>query len=187
MQLHIKNMVCNRCIAVVQQQLHQLGFEVKDIALGLVTISPEPDEVRLGNIASALKILGFELIDKEKDQTIERIKNIIIEVIHHSDSADQQPVFSQLLADRLHKDYHFLSRLFSSKEELTIEKFIIQQKVEKIKELLQYGELNLNEIALKMGYSSSAHLSNQFKSITGLSPSSFKLSSKNNRKPIDKV
>ncbi len=180
-------MVCDRCIAVVKQQLNQLGYEVKDISLGLAIIAPEPDEELLDNISSALKVLGFELIDKEKDHTIERIKNIIIEVIHHSDQPDQQPVFSQLLADRLRKDYHYLSRLFSSKEELTIEKFVIQQKVEKIKELLQYGELNLNQIALKMGYSSSAHLSNQFKSITGQSPSAFKLSSKNKRIPIDKV
>jgi AraC-like DNA-binding protein len=180
-------MVCDRCITVVRQQLEHLGLEVSGIALGTATVEPGPSAEQLTEIASSLKVLGFELIDKEKDKLLERIKNIIIELIHHSELPELHLNFSQVLSDQLHKDYTYLSRLFSDSEELTIEKFIIQQKVEKVKELLQYGELNLNEIAYKMGYSSSAHLSNQFKAVTGLSPREFKFQGVNDRKPLDKI
>lgn len=179
-------MVCDRCIMVVRQQLQHLDLQVLEISLGTALVYPDPAENKLREIAASLKVLGFELIDKEKDKLIESIRNTVIEIIHHSDLA-QHVTFSQVLTDRLHKDYNYLSRLFSESEDLTIEKFIIQQKVEKVKELLQYGELNLNEISWKMGYSSSAHLSNQFKSVTGLSPREFKSMKSNSRKPLDKV
>lgn len=187
MVLHIKNMVCDRCILVVRQQLESLGFVVAGIDLGSATVQPEPDATALAAIASALKVLGFELIDNEKDKLIERIKNLIIEKVHHSDLAEQQINFSAYLSDHLHKDYGQLSRQFSDSEDTTIEKFIIQQKIEKVKELLEYGELNLNEIAWKMGYSSSAHLSAQFKAVTGLTPSQFKSNGKGRRKALDKI
>lgn len=180
-------MVCDRCILVVRQQLESLGFKVADISLGAVTIQPEADTDALRAIGSALKVLGFELIDNEKDRTVERIKNIIIEKVHHSDLAEQHMNFSSYLSDQLHKDYALLSRLFSDAEDTTIEKFIIQQKIEKVKELLEYGELNINEIAWKMGYSSSAHLSAQFKTVTGLTPSQFKTHGAGKRKAIDKI
>ncbi|TCK83665.1 helix-turn-helix protein [Albibacterium bauzanense] len=186
MLLHIKNMVCDRCIMVVRQQLEHLDLQVSEISLGTALVYPDPSENKLTEIAASLRVLGFELIDKDKDKLIESIRNTIIEIIHHSDLVEHV-TFSQVLTDRLHKDYNYLSRLFSESEDLTIEKFIIQQKVEKVKELLQYGELNLNEIAWKMGYSSSAHLSNQFKSITGLSPREFKSMKSNSRKSLDKV
>lgn len=179
-------MVCDRCIMVVRQQLQHLDLQVSEISLGTAFIAPEPSENKLTEIAASLKVLGFELIDKDKDKLIESIRNAIIEIIHHSDLAEHV-TFSKLLTGRLHKNYNYLSRLFSESEDLTIEKFIIQQKVEKVKELLQYGELNLYEIALKMGYSSSAHLSNQFKSVTGLSPREFKTIKSNGRKPLDKI
>lgn len=179
-------MVCDRCIMVVRQQLEHLDLQVSEISLGTALVYPDPSENKLTEIAASLRVLGFELIDKDKDKLIESIRNTIIEIIHHSDLVEHV-TFSQVLTDRLHKDYNYLSRLFSESEDLTIEKFIIQQKVEKVKELLQYGELNLNEIAWKMGYSSSAHLSNQFKSITGLSPREFKSMKSNSRKSLDKV
>ena len=180
-------MVCDRCIMVVSQQLEHLDFRVNDISLGTVEVDPDPSEQQLNQIDSALKALGFELIDKDKDKLIESIRNIIIELIHHSEQKELHVNFTEVLSDRLHRDYSYLSRLFSESEGITIEKFIIQQKIEKVKELLQYGELNLNEIAWKMGYSSSAHLSNQFKAITGQSPSEFKALKIQLRKPIDRI
>lgn len=187
MTLYIKNMVCDRCIMVVKQQLENLGFGVESISLGNAVVQPEPGANQLSAISSALKVLGFELIDNEKDRVVQRIKDLIIEKVHHSDLADMHLSFSDYLSDRLHKDYTYLSRMFSESEDTTIEKFIIQQKTEKVKELLEYGELNMNEIAWKMGYSSSAHLSAQFKSITGLTPSQFKSSELKNRRPLDQI
>ncbi len=187
MILHIKNMVCDRCILVVRQQLEHLDFLVRDINLGTVDIVPDPDPEKTQDIASALNLLGFELIDKHKDKLIEQIKNTIIEHVHHTDLDHASKSLIEIIADRLNKDYTYLSRLFSDSEGVTIEKYIIQQKIEKVKELLEYGELNLNEISYKMGYSSSAHLSAQFKSVTGLSPSQFKNNHPVSRKPLDKI
>jgi AraC family transcriptional regulator len=187
MILHIKNMVCDRCIMVVKQQLENTGLSVTEVSLGNATVQPEPDSDQLSLISSQLKLLGFELLDNEKDRIVERIKSLIIEKVHYSDLADAHLSFSQYLSEGLKKEYAYLSRMFSDVEDTTIEKFIIQQKIEKVKELLEYGELNINEITWKMGYSSSAHLSAQFKSVTGLTPSQFKASEKTNRKPIDKI
>jgi AraC-like DNA-binding protein len=187
MILHIKNMVCDRCIMVVRQQLQNIGLDVSEVNLGSATVQPEPDSEKLNLISSQLKLLGFELLDNEKDRIVERIKSLIIEKVHHSDLADTYLNFSQYLSDSLNKDYAYLSRMFSDAEDTTIERFIIQQKIEKVKELLEYGELNLNEITWKMGYSSSAHLSAQFKAITGITPSQFKASAKTTRRAIDKI
>lgn len=180
-------MVCDRCIMIVRQQLEHLDFRVEGISLGTAEIIPEPSEQQVSEIASSLKVMGFELINKEKDKLVERIRNVIIEALHHTDAPELHINFSELLTDRLHRDYSYLSRVFSESEDITIERFIIQQKIEKVKELLQYGELNLNEIAWKLGYSSSAHLSNQFKAVTGQSAREFKKSNLNDRKPLDKI
>jgi len=187
MILHIKNMVCDRCIMVVKQQLESLDFYVPEISLGKVTVVPEPDESQLFQISSALSLVGFELIDSEKQQIVEQIKNVIIAKVHHSGLSNDHVTFSQLLPSVLNKDYTYLSRLFSQYEGIPIEKFIIQQKVQKVKEFLEYGEFNLNEISYKLGYSSSAHLSAQFKNVTGLTPSQYKASDKASRKPLDKI
>ena len=187
MLIHIKSMVCDRCQMIVRQQLETLGFTVKHVALGQAEIAPDPDEEQLQLIASALKVPGFELINNEADKTVEAIKNVVIELVHYSDLSEMNTSYSDLIANRLGRDYAYLSRLFSNSQDTTIERFIIQQKVEKIKELLEYGELNLNEIAYRMGYSSSAHLSNQFKSVTGLSPSQFKSSADKERKALDRI
>lgn len=187
MLIHIKNMVCDRCQMIVRQQLESLGFTVNQLALGHAEITPDPDEEQLQHISAALKVPGFELINKETDKTVEAIKNVVIELVHHSDLSELQTSYSDLIASRVGKDYAHLSRLFSNSQDTTIERFIIQQKVEKIKELLEYCELNLNEIAYRMGYSSSAHLSTQFKSITGITPSQFKASGKSVRSAIDRI
>jgi AraC family transcriptional regulator len=186
--LHIKNMVCDRCIMVLKQQLENLSFTTGQVTLGTSEVRPDPESQQLSKISSAFKVLGFELIDIEKDKIVARIKSLIVKKIHHSDLSDTHLSFSSLLADTLNKDYAYFSRLFSESEGTTIERFIIQQKIEKVKELVEYGEYDLNEIAYKMGHSNCAHLSAQFKSVTGLTPSQFKISSGDNRrKPIDKI
>lgn len=187
MTLYVKNMVCDRCIMIVKQQLENLNFEVKDISLGKVELDKVPDAEDLHHIASSFQLLGFELMDKEKDQLVEQIKNKVIELVHYKDLNELHQSLILHIAERLNKDYAYLSRLFSEHEGITIEKYVIQQKIEKVKELLEYGELNLNEISYKMGYSSSAHLSAQFKSVTGITPSKYKNSLQTSRKPLDKL
>jgi AraC family transcriptional regulator len=187
MVIFVKNMVCDRCITSVKQQLLSLNFDVRKIVLGSVDISPEPTINQLQDIASALQILGFELLDKQKDQLIDQIKTQIIELVHYSDLSSLNETMLVTIADKLHRDYAYLSRLFSDAEGITIEKYIIHQKIEKVKELLEYGVLSLKEISYKMGYSSSAHLSTQFKIITGLSPSKFISSGLMKRKPLDQL
>ncbi len=187
MLLYVKNMVCDRCIMIVKQQLEGFGLKVNEISLGKINVDPAPDAKQLQDIAGSLGILGFELIDKEKDQLVEQIKNQVIELVHHSDLSALHKSLTQVISDRLNKDYAYLSRQFSESEGFTIEKYIIQQKIEKVKELMEYGELNLNEIAYQMGYSSGAHLSTQFKSVTGFTPSKYKSAELNDRKPLDKL
>ncbi|HVW96187.1 MAG TPA: AraC family transcriptional regulator [Mucilaginibacter sp.] len=185
--VHIKNMVCDRCGMIVRQQLEGLGFSVNHVSLGRAEIAPEPNQEQMQLIVAALKIPGFELIDKDNDKTVEAIKNTIVDLVHHSDLSAMNMTFSAYIADSLNRDYAYLSRLFSNAQDKTIERFIIEQKVEKIKELLEYGELNLNEIAYRMGYSSSAHLSNQFKSVAGMTPTEFKNQQIRTRRGIDQV
>jgi len=180
-------MVCDRCILIVRQQLEYLDLSVNQISLGKVEVSPEPDALKLQQVSSALKVLGFELIDREKDQLIEQVKTQVIELVHYSDLSALRHSLMSIIADKLKRDYVYLSRLFSEAEGITIEKYIIQQKVAKVKELLEYGELNLNEIAYRMGYSSSAHLSTQFKSVTGITPSKYKAQPAGDRKPLDQI
>lgn len=187
MMLYIKNMVCDRCILIVGQQLGNLGFTVKDISLGKVMVEPDPDAAGLHDISAALQVLGFELIDREKDQLVEQVKTELINLVHYSELNEIRQSLMHLVADRLNRDYAYLSRLFSDVEGITIERYIIQQKIEKVKELLEYNELNLNEISFKMGYSSSAHLSAQFKSVTGVSPSKYRSAAGPGRKPLDKL
>ena len=187
MTLYVKNMVCDRCIMIVSQQLQNLGLSVVEISLGKVAVQPDPDAAKLHDISSALQVLGFELIDREKDQVIEQIKTEVINLVHYSELNEIKQSLMHLIADKLNKDYTYLSRSFSDAEGITIERYIIQQKIEKVKELLEYGELNLNEISYKMGYSSSAHLSAQFKAVTGFSPSKYKTSTDQKRTPLDKI
>lgn len=163
-------MVCGRCLLVVRQQLQTLNFTVKEIGLGWVEVEPEPCAEQLLSIASTFKIVGFELIDDYKTKLVEQIKNTLIEIVQYSELSELNVNFSTLLTEKLQKPYSYLSNLFSEQEDNTIEHYIIRQKIEKIKELMEYGDLNLNEIVFKMGYSSSANLSAQFKKVTSLSP-----------------
>lgn len=180
-------MVCNRCIMVVSNQLTKLGVQPESVVLGQVTLKDELNEEKLNAIKEMLESYGFELIDDKRRKLIESIKSIIIEAIHYGDNERRTFNFSDLISEKLGKDYNYLSSLFSEVEGTTIEKYIINQKIEKVKELLVYDELSLSEIAYKMGYSSVAHLSNQFKKVTGLTPSYFKKVGMNRRKPLDKI
>ncbi len=184
--LFIKNMVCNRCIMVVQNELNNLGLKVKNIKLGEVILEKEPNAEEKKQIEAVFIPLGFEVIDDKKSRIIEKIKNIIIELVHHQEG-ELKTNLSKVLSDQLHHDYNYLSNLFSEVEGSTIEKYFIAQKIEKVKELLVYDELSLSEIAFRLNYSSVAYLSNQFKKITGLSPSHFKKIKADKRKPLDEV
>lgn len=186
MHLYIKNMVCNRCILVVQQELQKLGIDSSQVSLGEVETTAGIPGQQLEALRNNLGALGFELLDKSKQQLIEKVKNIIIQKVHHS-AQEEQHNLSHILSQSLHKDYSYLSSLFSEVEGITIEKYVINQKIEKVKELIIYDELSLSEIAYKLGYSSVAHLSNQFKKVTGLTPTHFKQVGRNKRKPLDQI
>lgn len=183
-------MVCNRCIMVVKQELERQGLHPEKVALGEVTIKEDSlSDAQQDKLDSALVDLGFERIDDRKARLIEAIKNKIIQMIHHSNKVDLKFNWSDVLAEEMHYEYNYLSNLFSSVEGVTLEQYIIRQKIEKVKELLFYDELNLSEIADKLGYSSVAHLSGQFKKITGFTPSEMKKSRNidQNRKPLDSI
>ncbi len=179
-------MVCNRCILVVQNELDKLGIEATNIKLGEITLEKDLTTKEREELENVLDPLGFQVIDDKKSRMIEKIKNVIIDLVHHQDN-DAKTNLSDVLSDALHHDYNYLSNLFSDIEGTTIEKYFIAQKVEKIKELLVYDELSLSEIADRMNYSSVAYLSNQFKKVTGLTPSHFKQIREDKRKPLDKV
>lgn len=177
-------MVCSRCKMVVKAELEKAGFRPLTVELGEAEIEDKPDKDRLHQLNTSLKNLGFEIIDDRTSRLIEKIKNTIVELIHHS-NGNLQINLSEFISQKLHYDYNYVSNLFSEVEGSTIEKYFIAQKIEKIKELLKYDELSLSQIADKLGYSSVAYLSNQFKKQTGLSPSFYKSLKKNSRKNIE--
>ncbi len=179
-------MVCNRCIIVIKQVLERLNIESSNVDLGLIITPLILTKDKIHELKISLAALGFELLDESKQQIIEKIKNTIINQVHHSDEHPRYNL-SEILSKTIRKDYSYLSKLFSEVEGITIEKYMANQKIERVKELIIYDELNLNEIAYKLGYSSNAHLSNQFKNVTGLSPSHFKKMGQSKRKPIDKI
>lgn len=186
-ELFIKNMVCGRCIKVVKEGLENLGLGVKEIILGKVMLAKPAGPGQLEKAGRMLEKEGFELIDDKRSRLVEAVRNAVIQAVHYSDLSEQKENFSEYLAHKLHRDYHYLSNLFSEVENITIEQFIIQQKIEKVKELLVYDELSLSEIAFRMGYSSVAHLSAQFKKVTGFTPSQFKQLKEHKRKPLDEI
>jgi AraC-like DNA-binding protein len=186
MKIYIKNMVCNRCILVVQQLLQQLQIPYLNVQMGEVELVADIPEKTLAKLSEALQTVRFSLIDDRKSRIIEQVKNAVIKMVHHDEELPRQN-FSDHLSSLLHYDYKYLSHLFSDVEGTTIEQYIIRQKIERAKELLVYDELTLSEIADKMGYSSVAHLSNQFKKVTGLTPSHFRQIRENKRHPLDEV
>ena len=185
--LHIKNMVCNRCIRVVREELEKIGMDVHDVKLGEVELDIELNSKQLEEIKKTMLHNGFELIDDKRVRMIEKIKTLIIRLIHQDGAKSKGQNYSDIIINELHHDYSYLSNLFSTAENLTIEKYIILQKIERVKELLVYDELTLNEIAYQMGYSSVQHLSKQFKNVTGLTPSHYKQVKENKRNTLDTI
>lgn len=175
---------------VVTQELQKLGFHPEKVSLGEVALrESDLGQADLQRIDTILEPLGFERIDDRKGRMVDQIKNKVIEMIHDPKAEARKMNWSAWLADELHYDYNYLSNLFSSLEGITLEQYVIRQKIERAKELLFYDELNLSQIANELGYSSVAHLSAQFKKVTGLTPSELKKSRDKNetRKPLDSV
>ncbi|KQR71905.1 AraC family transcriptional regulator [Pedobacter sp. Leaf176] len=186
MNLHIKNMVCNRCKMVVKAELEKLGFNPISVELGEVSFAQNISADDKKKIAEKLIHFGFELLEDKKTQIAEQIKTIIINLVHYT----KEPLkvnLSSYLSEQLRMEYAQLSAIFSEAEHQNIEKYFIAQKVEKAKEMLTYGELTLSEIAYQLNYSSVAHLSAQFKKVTGLTPSAYKNQELDKRKTLDEI
>ncbi|MBB2950612.1 AraC family transcriptional regulator [Sphingobacterium sp. JUb56] len=173
MKLFIQNMVSLRCKMMVKSELEKLGIEFSQIDLGEVKLVKPISKTLQNSLKEALHLSGLELMDDKKALLIEKIVNIIIETIHYADELPNVN-FSDFISEKLQHNYHYLAELFSKTKGITIEHFIILHKVEKIKELIIYNELNLTEISYKMHYCSVSHLSKQFKKVTGLTPTFFK-------------
>jgi len=173
MKLYIKYMVSLRCKLMVQEELRKLGLKYVLVDLGVVEILEEISDFQREQLKVNLLKSGLELMDDKKSILIEKIKNVIVEMIHYADELPQEN-FSDYISKQLGYDYTYLANTFSEVKGITIQQFIIIHKIERVKELLLYDELNLTEISYKLNYSSVAHLSNQFKKVTGLSPSFYK-------------
>ncbi|PKQ46142.1 helix-turn-helix domain-containing protein [Confluentibacter flavum] len=173
MKLYIKNMVCSRCRMLVKSELEKLGLQLLSVDLGVIDTLEPVTEQQKHDIAATLKVFGFELIDDKKSKAIEKIKTLIIDLVHHKNN-ELNVNLSEYISNHLLQDYAMLSNLFSEVEGITIEKYFILQKIERVKELLMYDEMSLSEISFLLHYSSVAYLSNQFKKITGFSPSHYK-------------
>ena len=171
---------------VVKEALRKLGLHFIVVDLGEIEIMEELSEEQKEELKIILLKSGLELMDNKKGILIEKIKNVIVELVHHTVELPKTN-FSNYLAEKLHHDYTYMANLFSEVQGTTIEQYIISHKIERIKELIMYDELNITEIAWKMNYSSVAHLSNQFKKVTGLSPSHFKQLKNKNRNPLEDV
>lgn len=187
MQLFIKNMVCDRCVMAVRRELEQHQLAYRTIQLGEVTLVDTPDPTLLDAFRQSLEALGFELLDDKKSTLISKIKTFLLQLVRSNESTALTTKLSVLLSEAMEMDYHYLSTLFSSIEGITIEKYVIAQRIEWAKELLLYDELTLSEIAEKLGYSSVQHLSLQFKKVTGLTPTHFKQLRDQKRLPLDQV
>lgn len=177
-------MVCQRCILMVRSVFEKHGLHITSMELGHVDINESDISSLKENLIAELNELGFELIDDKKSQTIERIKTLIIDLVHQKNN-DLKINLSDYLSSQMNQEYGAISHLFSEVENKTIEKYFIAQKIERVKELIMYDEMNLSEIAFLLKYSSVAYLSNQFKNVTGFSPTYFKNLKKQKRNKID--
>ena len=186
--IHVKNMVCNRCVMTVESIFSEHGIVPSVVTLGEIRL-PEPITLeKLKGIEASLNSKGFELIDDKGSLLLEKAKTLIIDQIHHRDHFELKLNWSDFLSEKLNVDYGTLSSLFSAVNGVTIEQYIIAQKIEKVKEYLFYDELSVKEIAFRLGYSSVAHLSTQFKKVTGLTPTEFKESRDlSSRKSLDQI
>jgi AraC-like DNA-binding protein len=186
MKILIKNMVCIRCKMVVKSELEKLGLKYTTIGLGEIDLCEEMSNVQHDEFKENLFRFGLELLDNKKTMLIQNIRNVIIDLVHYL----EEPLtinLSEYLSKKLNHDYTYLANLFSEVSGTTIEKFFIFHKIERVKELLVYDELNLTEIAYKMHYSSVSHLSFQFKKVSGLTPSHFKNQKEKRRNMLDAV
>lgn len=179
-------MVCDRCILFIKSTLEKLGYEPEQIILGEALINKDLNEKDKEILNQTLCKFGFELIDDKNSRLIEKIKTLIIDLVHYSEE-DIKINLSEYLESKIHKDYTYLSTLFSESQGYTIEKFYIRQKIERVKELLVYDEFTISEISFRMGYSSVAYLSSQFKKVTGLTPGHFKKIKTIKRRSLDKL
>jgi AraC-like DNA-binding protein len=186
LKLFIKYMVSNRCKLAVKEELTKLGLHFIVVDMGEVEIMEKLTREQEIALQAGLLLSGLELMDDKKSVLIEKIKNVITEMIHHSDEVPKVN-YSDFISSKLNYDYTYLSNLFSEVKGITIQQFIIVHKIERVKELLFYDELNLTEISYKMHYSSVAHLSNQFKKVTGLSPSAYKQLKDKRRLPLEEI
>ncbi len=179
-------MVCSRCKMVVENALIKFGLHVANVELGEVILSEELNTSQKKQLNQILLSFGFELLEDKKSRMIEKIKNLIVELVHYSEEALKTNL-SNYISDKLNHNYHYLSNLFKEVEGTTIEQYIIAQKTERIKELLVYDELSISEIADKLNYSSISHLSKQFKKVTGFSPTCYKHLKERKRTPIEEL
>ncbi|MCO5240789.1 MAG: AraC family transcriptional regulator [Chitinophagaceae bacterium] len=186
MKLIIKNMVCPRCISAVEQIVKDSKLQALSVRLGEVELMKDPGKKKLEQLATALSQSGFELLDDQRMQLIEKIKSLLISKVQEGNIEDHFSV-SKYIGKSIFKDYSSLSKLFSEVEGVTIEQFFILQKIEKIKEWLMYNELSLSQIAFNLGYSSVQHVSNQFKKFTGMTPTQFRQLGGSHRKGLDAV
>lgn len=182
MKLLIKNMVCPRCIIAVKNILESEGVTVKSISLGDAEIEEELTDERRLSVARKLQDMGFELLDDPRSQLVEQIRIAVQQWVRMN---EERPKLSDYLADNLKKDYSTLSKLFSEVRGITIERFAIIHRIEYAKELLCYSQLSTSEIAYKLGYSSPAHLSSQFKQVTGMTPKDFRAQGQHGRISLD--
>ena len=186
MKLYIKYMVSTRCKLAVKEVLKKLGLHFVMVDLGEIDIMEDITDEQREVLRVELHNVGLELMDNKRAVLIEKIKNVIIEMVHYSDELPKVN-YSDYISEKLNHDYTYLSNIFSEVKGITIQQFIITHRVERIKEFLLYDELNLTEISYKMNYSSVAHLSNQFKKITGLTPSHYKQLKDNKRISIEEI
>lgn len=179
-------MVCIRCQMVVKSELEKLGLQYFDVTIGEADIIGNINTEQLEQLDFALRKSGLQLMDNKKSILVEKTKNAIIDLVHYTD--DQIKInLSDYLSDQLNHNYTYLANLFSEVKGITLEQFYLKHKIEKVKELIVYDELNLTQIARKMHYSSVAHLSNQFKKITGLTPSHFKMLKNKRRDTLENI
>lgn len=186
MKLIVKNMVCPRCISAVEQILHDLQIKFVFVRLGEIELKDDLNKKGLTEFSNELQKVGFELLDDAKSQLIDKVKTLLIEKVQEENIGDHFTL-NKFLSKKIFKDYSSISKLFSQIEGITIEQFFLLQKIEKIKERLIYNELSLSEIAVTLGYSSTQHLSGQFKRLTGMTPTEFKNLTSPHRKAIDNI
>lgn len=185
--LYIRNMVCPRCVSVVREEMEKLELHVLDVRLGEVDLAGEPSSAQVERIKRVLDQEGFQLLVDKKAELVEKVKLAIIDLIRTGEIMSMKVNLSDYLAEFTGKDYHYISAAFSEQEGVTITRYVVLQKIERVKELIRYNELSISEIAYQLDYSSVAHLSAQFKQVTGFTTSDFKKESTWPRKPLDQV